>query len=110
MSDPKPLPRLQQLSPTLIDQWIQTPGGTELTAPITKDDLDNLYFAINELTKATHETQQSLIHLSNNQLNSANEAMHKAQFSTAESANTLNRFFEGIVTKHLLNSRLNSEP
>lgn len=110
MSDRKPLPRVQPVSSALLEHWLAEPTDRPVDGTLTKEELDNLYFAINNLTKAVHETQQSLIHLSNNKLDLANDAMHGAQFNTVQSTNALTRFFEGILTKHFLNGGSHGEP
>lgn len=109
MSDPKPLPRAQPVPSALIEQWIDMPGDGPLGAALTKDDLDNLYIAINSLTKAVYETQKSLSYLSNNNLDFADDAIHKAQFNTVQSTNALTRFLEGIITQHLAMSKARHE-
>lgn len=104
MSEKKQFPRAHPIPQSVIEKWVRVPSNETVHVQITRQDIDNLFFAINNLVDAVYSTQQSLILLSNNENHSANEEMHRAQFKTIEATNSLNNFLTNIATQHFVNS------
>ena len=80
-----------------VQRWVNVPNGQPLNAPLTRADLDNLFFSIDLNIKATFNLQQSLIHYTNGRLDEANQASALAGTNLAEASNRLRVFMNAIM-------------
>ena len=94
---PPPLPNVQAIPDPLLAQWIEIPTSDALTVNVTRNDIDQLFFAINNLISAQHALQELLVFYSNGNLDEANDNMDRARRWSIESTNSLRSFFSGII-------------
>ena len=97
MNEVPALPTPFNIPPATVARWLALPSDRPLEAPLTRADLDNLFFAIDFNQKAIFSVQKALIDYTNGQLDEANNASSVASVQLAESANRLRIFMNAIM-------------
>lgn len=103
MNDKPPLPSIQPIPQALIDEWIKIPPGEQLTMSISRSDVDNLFFSINNLISSQYNLQESITNYSNGDLVNANSHMDLSRRSSVEALNSLRAFLTSIMASTLRN-------
>jgi len=98
MSDQNQIPELFNIPSGAIDRWVKIPDSAPVNVPLTRQDLDNLYFAINSLVNSNAALQESLVRFSNNQMQEADQAMVRSQVANTTALNRLRLLFNAIMS------------
>ncbi|WP_160773848.1 hypothetical protein [Stappia sediminis] len=81
-----------------IEGWLSIPSNETVEIAVTRQDLDNLFFAINHMVTANGALQQCLISYSNGNLEAANQHMVESQRANASSLNSLRLLFNALMS------------
>lgn len=91
------IPVAFQIPAGLIESWTAIPERASLTINFTRQDIDNLFFAITSAAQATHMLQQTIIHHSHGRINEANEALAESQRKNIDGDNYVRMFISSIM-------------
>ena len=97
MDDTRTLPDSITIPVQALREWSALPGTTELNIPITKQEIDHLFFAIDKMIRSQDHMHTCLIRLSNGDLSRANDALFASQKETVESQNRLRQFLTEVI-------------
>lgn len=97
MNDQKPLPDTITIPATLVDRWLALPTGQRIGEGLTKQDWDNLFFALDHTIFATNDVQMALVAYSNNDVAKADSHVWDAARRAVEAQNRLRQFMTGIM-------------
>lgn len=78
-------------------RWNDFSPTAPLTITLSKQDLDNLFFAIDENTRATVALQKALIDYTNGNLDEANKANLESTHRVGLSSNRLRLFMNAVM-------------
>jgi hypothetical protein len=93
-----PLPEEFSIPRQVLDKWLSIPHADYINARLTRQDIDNLFFAINRSLQAQTATHDCLISWSNGSLVDANASLHNSKRLLIESGNNLRQFFTGLAS------------
>ena len=96
MDTPNP-PIAFDIPHTLVKKWNGFDQTKPLDVPLTRQDIDNLFFAIDENTRATSALQKAIVDFSNGKLDEANASNIEATTRLGLSANRLRLFMNAIM-------------
>lgn len=83
----------------LLKEWINLPINTIIHIPITKSDIDKLFFAISNTQSAIDETNRSFVQWSNNNIVEAQESVKRSQLGIFAGVNSLRQFLHSIAER-----------
>jgi hypothetical protein len=96
MTDVQTAPEIFQIPDANIAQWTAIPVDAELRLHLTRDDLDNLFFAVRNLAYAIANLQAGLGNTTPGTPESA-MFLQNASNMTIESANRISRFMAKMM-------------
>lgn len=99
-----PLPESVNIPVQAVEAWSQLPPTTYVTAPLSRADIDNLFFSINRVIESQSETQQCLVEYSTGRLTEANQHMWEARRKLIEAQNNLRQFMTAVMVSASKNS------
>lgn len=82
-----------------LQRWTQLSPDRRITVTLRRQDLDHLFFGFGALAAAVVEMQQTVIALSHNQVEKANEEYDKSAVSVAVAYNNIRRMFAGLISE-----------
>lgn len=80
-----------------IQRWNALDATKPVAVPFTRADIDNLFFAIDYVTRGTVSVQKALIDYTNGRIDDANAANALATLNLAESSNRLRLFMNALM-------------
>jgi hypothetical protein len=98
MADEKTIPDLFNIPPGVVESWLAIPSGENVEVALTRQDLDNLFFSINNMVAANAALQQCLISYTNGNLDAANQHMIESQRANTNSLNSLRLLFNALMS------------
>lgn len=98
MTPTTPLPESYEFPLASLQKWAAMPASAQLGSPITKGDVDNLFFALDHIIGAQVAMQTSLIAYTQGDLDSANGHVWETSRRLIEGQNKLRQFVTGIMT------------
>jgi hypothetical protein len=96
-----PLPERVSFPVQLLEQWVTIPENERIEAPLTKQDIDNLLFGLLRGTESLTSLEQTLVHWSNGNLDTANKSLSETRRLNIESQNHFRKFFTGLMISAL---------
>jgi hypothetical protein len=93
------LPAVYMIPDDVLTKWVNTAPEHPLTIPITKAEIDNLYFAIFRSVGSITELAQALQAFSHGQTAEANKHFADAAATSREAENRIKQFFTAIITR-----------
>lgn len=101
MKEQKPLPDAISIPSSLVERWVEIPGNQRVGTALTKQDWDNLFFALDHTIFATSDVQQALIAYSNNDIEKADSLVWDASRRSVEAQNRMRQFMTGLIASAL---------
>lgn len=103
---PKTLPPMPQefiIPQGAVERWLAIPERGKIEAPLTRQDLDNLFFSITNISRAMVKLQSCLLLYSQGKLDEANEAMAESQKFNIHGDNNIRMFMNAVMAaaKHV---------
>ena len=95
---PPPLPDPFVIPQQLLDKWLALPLGHYVEARLTRNDIDQLFFALTRSFQAQQILHECLIKLSNGDTPSANVDLDRARRLAVEGDNNARKFFAALVS------------
>jgi len=80
-----------------VARWLAIDATKPLSIPITRNDIDHLFFAIDSIAIAQADLQKALIDYSNGKLDDANESSARAARKIQQSKNRLRVFMNAMM-------------
>jgi len=93
------IPPAKVLDENAVKRWVEFQGDADLILHISRGDIDNLFFAIQELGYAVTAVQRSIYFVTEGQLDQANASHTEAQARTIHSANRMTDFIGSLMAK-----------
>ena len=91
------LPASYGIPVQLIEGWLALPQTAYVEPRLTRLDWDHLFTAINKITDAQIQVNNTIINWTNGNTLGANQALFKSQKSIIKSQNSLRMFFAAIL-------------
>jgi hypothetical protein len=85
------------IPPATVERWTRIDNNAHIQVPIRRSDIDNLFFAVDNLNRGVQNLQRALVDYTNGQLDSANMANRAVTQNLTESANRLRVFMNAIM-------------
>lgn len=86
------------MSEDILQEWSSLPNQTVITVAITKQELDNLFFALANTQNAIDMTNRAFVQWTNGQVPDAQSSLEASRSSVVNGMNALRFFFEAIVS------------
>lgn len=93
------LPEVRQIDNGLVQRWLEFDEKEELVLHITRGDIDNLFFAVQQLAYGVGAVQRSLYSLTEGQQDHANVSHIQAQVHTTNAVNRMSDFLSSLMGK-----------
>jgi hypothetical protein len=109
MAENPPLPVVQAIPHAIIEQWIQITPDRYLDTRLTRTEIDNLFFAINNLITSQNALQDALLSYSQGNLDEANSSFDSSRRGSIESLNALRSFMSAVMASSVQNLKTDHE-
>lgn len=97
MTELPPLPEEYNIPATLVERWASLPLGHPLAVNLTKQDADNLFFALLKMAEAVGHLDLALVSWSNGSIEEANKQIGDSRRLVVESVNRSRQFLSGVM-------------
>jgi hypothetical protein len=91
------LPEPFQFNYQLLEQWLAIPAHETVQAPLTRQDIDHLIFALSRSAEAQSALEAVLTHWSNGRVQEANTKLLDFRRLNLEFLNNTRQFFSGLM-------------
>jgi hypothetical protein len=98
-SGPSPQPEIHEIPSEAIHRWVAIPDDAPIEVPITRADIDNLYFAIMGLVNAQTSMHTCLVEFSNSNFGNANAALATSKKALVNGTNHISAFMGSVMSK-----------
>jgi hypothetical protein len=85
------------IPPALIEKWVGLRSDQKVEIPLSRGDLDHLFFAVNNLAKSIGKLQSCLVLYSQGNLEEANTAMQESQKLVVRGDNEMRMFMNALM-------------
>jgi len=93
----EPLPERYAIPVQVIESWLKIPANDYVQVKISRADLDQLFFALTNITGTHQALQDALVKWSNGEVADANTFLDKSRRGNIIAENHIRRFFAGIM-------------
>ena len=106
MSDDLPaLPNSVVMPSSLLSAWIKLPPGEVLSFPMTKEIIDHLFFAVDNLVHAHDNTESAVAAYVTGDVPGGHKYLDAGRRRMIEGQNNLRQFLIAIISAHLTASQ-----
>ena len=102
---PPPLPQEIPIPEKLLERWIKLPSNQPISAPITRAEVDNLFFSLQKIINGQARFQEAMIAYTNGNLEEADRLNDLARREMIEANNQAKLFLTGVMSAEILNDR-----
>lgn len=96
---PVVIPPINQIDLSLVERWVGFDPDEHLQLKISRADIDNLFFSIQQLTYAVSAVQRSVVAISEMKVDDANAHHVEAQAHNAQAVNHITTFLSALMAK-----------
>jgi len=83
----------------VLQKWVTLPADMPISVPLTRQDIDNLLFALLRNNDAHLAIDHAIVRWSNGEMDEANSSLVEFRKFTAQSQNHTRRFFAAIMAQ-----------